>query len=62
MHLPCDVALGKFGKGSRKGGFTWYFAGQYPSTQVPHLAVNLKVFEQGSCSGNVPYCLCYKGT
>ena len=62
MYLPWNIALGKFGKGPRKGGFTWYFAGQYPPAQVPHSAVDLKAFDQVSCGGNVPMCLCYKGS
>ena len=61
MHPPWEVALGKFGKSPRKGGFTRYFVDQYPTAQVPHLAVDLKTFDQVSCGGNVPYCLCYKG-
>ena len=60
MYLPWNIALGKFGKGPRKGGFTWYFAGQYPPAQIPHLAVDLKAFDQVSCGGNVPMCLCYQ--
>ena len=60
MHPPWEVALGKFGKSPRKGGFTRYFVDQYPTAQIPHLAVDLKTFDQVSCGGNVTYCLCYK--
>ena len=31
MHPPWEVALGKFGKSPRKGGFTRYFVDQYPT-------------------------------
>ena len=37
--------LGKFCKSPRKGGFTRYFVDQYPTAQVPHLAVDLKTFD-----------------
>ena len=45
MHPPWEVAFGKFGKSPRKGGFTRYFVDQYPTAQVPHLAVDLKTFD-----------------
>ena len=44
-HPPWEVAFGKFGKSPRKGGFTRYFVDQYPTAQVPHLAVDLKTFD-----------------
>ena len=31
MYLPWNIALGKFGKGPRKGGFTWYFRRAIPT-------------------------------
>ena len=61
MHPPCEVALGKLSKGPRKGGFTRYFAGKYPSAQVPQPGVDLKAFEQGPRGRHVPHCFCQKG-
>ena len=61
MHPPCEVALGKFSKGPRKGGFTRYFAGKYPSAQVPQPGVDFKAFDQGPRGRHVPHCFCQKG-
>ena len=41
-YAPWEVAFGKFGKSPRKGGFTRYFVDQYPTAQVPHLAVDTR--------------------
>ena len=61
MHPPCEVVLGKFSKRPRKCGFTRYYAGIYPSAQVPQPGVDLQAFDQGPRSRNVPHCFCQKG-
>ena len=58
MHPPGEVVLSKFSKGPRKGGFTRYFAGKYPSAQVPQPAADLKAFSKGLRGRNVRHCFC----
>ena len=61
MHPPCEVGLGKFGKGPREGGFTRYFAGIEPAAQLPQPGVDLKAFDQDPRGKNVPPAPDYPG-